>query len=173
LLVTGTSLKERRDRTGTGFVRFTSADVKGGTSGPADDPVKTGETAWVTIGLENRCGRNLRKVRVNIGIDDFTGHRIALLSTDLMAATSLEFDTGESRLDVRIERLPLVPGKYWFTLYCAIDGETADWVQTAGFFEVTPGSDQGRGALAYAYQGHVVIDHHFLLRSSLVDALGI
>ena len=101
-------------------------------TGAALNAFRCGETARLVLHYQNLAGRNLRNVQIDVGIDDAAGQRIALLSSNLTSHGSFDLASDVSTIEVRIDRLPLMPGKYAFTLFFAVNGETADWIQNAG-----------------------------------------
>jgi lipopolysaccharide transport system ATP-binding protein len=157
----GTSLAERNDRRGTGLVRFLSVMLRDG-DGAAVAAFHCGETAILVLRFENRAGRDLRRVVVGVGIDEATGQRITLLESqatdDIPEIIPSEIDTIEARID----RLPLMPGRYAFTLYFAVNGEAADWIHNAGTFDVEPGDYFHTGRFVHD-QGYCLVDQHFSL----------
>jgi lipopolysaccharide transport system ATP-binding protein len=56
----------------------------------------------------------------------------------------------------QIPELPLAPGRYVFNLFSTIGGETADWVQQAGYLDVAAGDYFGTGQLRTHDEGFVV-----------------
>jgi lipopolysaccharide transport system ATP-binding protein len=154
------SLLERRDRDGTGKVRFASLTFKD----PAGQPLATmmsGMPLQIEIGLARSDKATLNSVRVALEIDDEAGRRVLLLSTRLAGS---DFPTLESDVDavsVHIPRLTLAPGKYGITLFCSVGGEIADWVKNAGSFDVEGGDFYGSGQMPSQGQGCMLIDHSF------------
>jgi lipopolysaccharide transport system ATP-binding protein len=154
------SLLERRDRDGTGKVRFASLTFKD----PAGQPLATmmsGMPLQIEIGLARSDKATLNSVRVALEIDDEAGRRVLLLSTRLAGSDFPTLDSDVDALSVHIPRLTLAPGKYGITLFCSVGGEIADWVKNAGSFDVEGGDFYGSGQMPSQGQGCMLIDHSF------------
>jgi lipopolysaccharide transport system ATP-binding protein len=158
-------LADRQDRTGTGLVRMSSVSLDDG-NGATLNAFRGGEAARFVLHYQNLAGRNLRNVQIDVSIDDAAGQRIALLSSSFTGPFELRSDV--DTIEVRIDRLPLMPGKYAFTLFFAVNGEIADWIQNAGSFDVEPGDFFRTGKVLSRVQGHFLIDHTFVAGSSHV-----
>jgi len=59
-----------------------------------------------------------------------------------------------------------MPGKYTFTLFFAVNGEAADWIQNAGCFDVEAGDFFHTGKVLSRVQGRFLIDHRFVAGTS-------
>jgi len=156
----GIELAQRQDRTGSGAVRFASVDLAGADGG-AVSAFRCGDTAVFTLRFENHLRADLRRCQIGVGIDDAVGQRILTLNSKATGTAADDIPSSATAMDVRIARLPLVPGRYGFTLYFAVDGVIADWVQQAGSFDVEPGDYYGTGQLPVPGQGQFLVDHHF------------
>jgi lipopolysaccharide transport system ATP-binding protein len=108
----------------------------------------------------------LRNLQVAIGIDDYMGQRITVLSNEvtneIFGAVSIDSNCAK----IHTERLPLAPGRYGFTLFSTLDGTIADWIQNAGFFDVEAGDFYRTGKLLPAGQGNFLVDYHFQLNGT-------
>jgi lipopolysaccharide transport system ATP-binding protein len=164
-------LSDRHDRTGTGIVRFSSVSLDDGNGVPIK-AFRCGHPATLVLHYRNLAARELRNIRVGVGIDDAMGQRIALLSTEFVSNGPVNLRADADALEVRIDRLPLTPGRYGFTLYFAVNGEPADWIQNAGSFDVEPGDYFRTGRVLSDVQGRLLIDHRFIAsttRSAMVS----
>src|SRR5207247_8565200 len=117
--------------------------------------LRTGHDAELVLRCENRSGADVADVDLAIGIDDPFGRRITYLGTDLMGQSFAAIRPGSSEIRVRIRRVPLLPGRYTFTIYCTSNGIVADWVKHAGWFDVEAGDYYQSGGLAPKSQGIV------------------
>jgi lipopolysaccharide transport system ATP-binding protein len=154
-------LTDRQDREGTGIVRISSVTLDD-SNGATLNAFRCGEAARLVLHFQNLAGRNLRNVQIDVGIDDAAGQRIALLSSNLTSDGPLELQSDVDTIEVRIDRLPLMPGKYTFTLFFAVNGEAADWIQNAGSFDVEAGDFFHSGKVLSGVQGRFLIDHQFV-----------
>ena len=140
------SLIERRDREGTGRLRFASLSFKD-LAGQPLTTLMSGMSLDIEIKLSRMEKRTLNSVRVALGIDDEAGHRVVVLSTHLAGRDFPALQSGVDALSVHIPRLTLTPGKYGITVFCAVGGEIADWVKNAGSFDVVGGDFYGSGQM--------------------------
>ena len=155
-----TALFERTDRLGDGRIRFASVTLRDRGGHPVH-ALRTGDFGVISIELARRSASALRRFSVAVGIDGQFGERITVLSS---SATGDDFDLfpdDATSVDIHVDRLPLMPGQYRFTLYATVDGSIADWVQNAGLFDVEPGDFYGSGQLTPSGQGHFIVDCKF------------
>lgn len=155
------ALEERRDRQGSGILRFISFSLKD-ENGQVVASLQTGKTGIISLGLSVRSG-SLRNVHIAIGLDDELGNRVSNLNNEVSGNHIDQLGEGNSVVEVRIPRLPLHHGNYSFTLYCTVNNEVADWISNAGSFNVEQGDFYGSGKILPEGQGKVYIDHSFKL----------
>jgi lipopolysaccharide transport system ATP-binding protein len=154
---------ERRDRVGTGEIRFRMVSLEGADGQPVST-LSSGADSVVVLHFDRAPGvRELRNLQVNVGLDNKQGSRIALLSTDLTGDLFSEVPAGCDQVRIRLDRLPLVPGRYGFTLYSTLNGVVADWIQNAGVFDVEAGDFFRTGKLPSDVQGDILLSHGFSL----------
>jgi lipopolysaccharide transport system ATP-binding protein len=155
-----TALGDRIDRQGSGRIRFLSLTLRD----PAGHPLyalRCGDPGVLSIAFEHSGGEPLRRLHIAVGIDGQFGERITVLSSEATGEKFETFPEEATAVDVHIARLPLMPGRYGFTLYGSVDGSVADWVQNAGFFEVVPGDFYRSGTLMPQGQGQFIVDCNF------------
>jgi lipopolysaccharide transport system ATP-binding protein len=159
------SLSDRTDRKGTGDVRFTSLVLRNA-KGEDVKALRTGEASTLVFYFQNTTNRELKNFHLAVGLDDKTGQRITVLSNEVTDQIFPRLSPDTKGIEVHIERLPLMHGKYGFTLYCTVNGVVADWIQNAGFFEVDQGDFYDTGQLPPAEQGNFLVPHHFKVSQS-------
>jgi lipopolysaccharide transport system ATP-binding protein len=162
------SLRERADRKGSGIIRFQSVEFRG----DGDKMVtlfQSGATAGFVLNFCNSAGATLRNVEIALGIDDIRGQRIALLSNEFSGDYFDEVPTHVTALEVRIPRLPLLPGRYSLSVFAWVNGAAADWIANAEYFDVAPGDFYGSGKLPP--EGHLLIEYHCALSPPLQPGL--
>jgi lipopolysaccharide transport system ATP-binding protein len=158
--VSQTSLGLREDRHGDGrfrFIALTARDVHG----RPVHALRTGDPAIFSVRVEKADGVTLRRLNVAMGIDGQFGERITVLSSEAAGGEFEAFPVDADSIDIYIERLPFMPGRYGFTLFGTLDGAVCDWVQNAGFFEVEAGDFYRSGHLIPTGQGHLLVDCRF------------
>lgn len=160
----GKSIAERFDRSGSGAVRFTGARWLDG-DGANVSACATGRAAVLELEFVNRARRPLRNMHVAIGVDNQLGQRVAHLSTEATGARFEHVPTGGGIVRLEAPRLPLLPGRYFYTVYCEINGVLSDWVQNVGVLDVEGGDFYATGKLPP--DGAFCMDCHFRLDASV------
>jgi len=153
-------LKDRTDRQGSGVVRFTSVSFAN-EQGQDQSGFQCGADATIIMRFENRSSRILRNLRVALGINDSLGQRVLLLDTTLSGENLDQVLQGTGAIRASLPKLPLVPGRYDFTIYADVNGVIADWIQNAASFDVEGGDYFGTGQMPPPGQGVFVAEHGF------------
>ena len=159
-----TSLTQRRDRKGSGDIRFVAVRAVGGENGTGSYWV-CGEPGKLCVEFENKAKRDLRNVKFSVGVDDSSGQRILLLDSGLTGGFPQALSAEAGRFEILLDEVPLMPGSYVFTLYAALGGEIADWIQSAGNITVEPGDFFKTGRLVPQGQGNFLVRHRFVANS--------
>ena len=154
------TLAERRDREGSGALRFDSI-ILCGENGKQVTSFQSGSRMTLRLIADNTSGKELSNLRVALGIDSSLGQRILLLDTLLVHQDIQKVPIGQCAIDVSVPRLTLTPGRYEFTLFSTVNGVVADWVKNAGSFDVEAGNFYGTGQMPPSEQGVFLIDHQF------------
>jgi lipopolysaccharide transport system ATP-binding protein len=152
-------LEERKDREGSGIVRFTSISLadRVGRNLPT---FQCGTEAVLVLELNNKSDREL-KLSASLGIDNELGQRILLLDSALLGKDIERVAPGVGVVRVLMPRLGLLPGRYHLTIFATVNGVIVDWVKNAGTFDVEAGDYFGAGKLPAEKEGLFVIDHDF------------
>ena len=152
-------LANRKDRQGNGDIRFIFFQLQDNKGKPLNS-FFSGQGVKIVFYYTNHTSQDLKNVHFAIGIDNNIGQRIAHLSTKLVQKKILIIPIGNQSLELCIPKLPLMPGRYEFTIFCSINGLVADWIQNAGFFDVEPGDYYGTGKLPPNTKGDFLIDYN-------------
>jgi lipopolysaccharide transport system ATP-binding protein len=155
-------LRDRRDRKGSGPLRFKSFHL-------CDDDLKpvtyarSGRAA--VLAFEYESERELSQVHISVGIHGRYDERLFLLGTD---TAEQDFAALPSRGEVlcTVPMMPLQPGSYLFNLYCTVGGDISDWIQHAGKIDVESDDFFGSGRLPPLQQGPFLVDHNWSFRDS-------
>jgi len=158
--VSKTSLSDRTDRKGNGAFKFTGYVLKSG-----NDIVKCfrcGEEAVIEIAFEQNVipPKEDFSLEIGIGVDDYLGRRVALMSTNVSENRLIKIDATVNRVRLTIDRNQLVPGEYKFTLFARVNADVADWVKDAGNFMVEYGDYYKSGKLPERGQGVFLPDYN-------------
>jgi lipopolysaccharide transport system ATP-binding protein len=148
-------LAVREDRQGTQIIRFTGFTLHDEHGRPLAS-LQCGRKCFLRFAFENPRRRELGSLGFAVGIDDQMGLRVAHLGECAEADLS-RVPADVRSIEIRIDKLPLMPGRYFFTIFSTVDGQIADWVQQAGSFLVDPGDYFGNGKLPP--QGVVLVEH--------------
>lgn len=155
------ALSERPDRAGDGRIRFVSVTLRDNLGHPVH-ALRSGEPGTISISFARRGAETLRRVHIAFSIDGQFGERITSLNSEATGERFEILPDEASNFDIHIHRVPLMPGRYGFTLFSTVDGAISDWVQNAGFFDVDPGDFYRSGHLIPAGQGHFLVDCKFV-----------
>lgn len=122
-------LSEIKDRSGNQKVKFNSAVIKNQSG--EDFKIEAFKDTFIELDLNSNI--NLSETKVEIGIINDIGTRVAWLSSSLMSNLSNE---PRSKITFQIKDLNLVPGQYSLNLYCQTGTEINDWLIGVSPFEI-------------------------------------
>lgn len=151
-------LLHRRDRQGTGTVRFKAVrffDDKG----QSVTALRSGAFAKILLEIDVTSQNDLTDTTFSVGVDDHFGNRIAVLTSEVLGG--IKVSSSVRGIEVIIPRLPLQQGRYGYTLFCARSENVLDWVQNAGHFMVEADDFYGSGKLPATSQGSFLMDYSF------------
>ncbi len=154
------TIKERQDRTGNGNIRFESAFFETN-NGKRIDVLHSGIDCFLVIEIVNTTDKYLEDIILAVGIDDSQTRRLTLFSNDLTNQKISMKPNERLMAKIKIMSLPLQSDTYYFTLFCTVKGEIADWVMQAGKFFVESGDYYKTGRIIQKGQGSILIDHEF------------
>lgn len=155
--VTTVPMADRRDRRGSGALRFETfaarnASLGGGLIRSGDD---------VVFEIAYRSDRpTLRNVHVDIVIHGPFDEQLAQLSNTSQRGV-FEEAPGTGTFRCRVPRFPFEAGAYRVTVYSEVDGDVADWVIHAATIDVEPGNFFGTGRTNFEGQGHFLVAHEW------------
>ena len=151
-------LAGRQDRTGSALLRFVDCCVE-------PDPVsgvgviRTGADVLIKLGVKNNAPHTLHDVELVVGVDNYIGERVTILTTRAAAIPITDLAPGFSQIDFQVPYLPLIAGSYSLTVWGTVSGEIADQVQSAATFDVGYGDFFGAGNIIPSGHGNVLIPH--------------
>lgn len=136
--VTQEKLELRRDRKGSGEIYFSSIttqiDVPRESTVPA-----SGSPVVIELELQNRTVEDFRDIRLNVSIDDFMMQRVTAFSNRLTNCR-VDIAAGQrGRVVIKIDKMPLIAGRYYINLLCEHNGVVIDLIYRAGLMEVANG----------------------------------
>ncbi len=151
------SLAQREDRKGTGAIRFTSLTFRA-PGGTVLDQIPAGADFDIVIDYETRDGAAAERAIFKLGLLDLYERPLATCLSRTSHTETFALPP-RGRIVCRIPRLPLVPGRYPFDLWCKLDETVADWLQPAAALEVVSGDFFGTGRLPPRARGDILLDH--------------
>ena len=142
----GGDLAERRDREGTGRLRFTAFRVESADGAPVQ-AVMSGDS--VRLVAEYAAEPGIRDVTARFQLTNSLGHVVLTFWTEA-AGQRFEAPPERGRIIAEAPRLPLLADHYTVTLWAGVQGHTADQID-AGYIDVADGDFYGTGK---SMQGH-------------------
>jgi lipopolysaccharide transport system ATP-binding protein len=155
------SIAERNDRKGNGNIRFESITIEDVYGNPLKLPVSGQSVVFRVRFIKNIS--TIKSIRIDLALNNSNNERITWFSSSITEfEISTDINNAETALLV-INKLPLMPGRYSFTLNALVNGEYADWVPNAFSFDVESGDFFNTGKLLEQRQGNFLIEHKFVL----------
>jgi lipopolysaccharide transport system ATP-binding protein len=145
-------LADIQKRKGNGKLRFTHGYVGGDGSGT----IETFKSLTLKLDFILDPTLLVSQRRIDIGINNFMGDRIAWLSTSNILET---FNIANNQITFTIEHLPLAPGDYSCTIYSEINNEVTDWLIEVLPFTVAEKDYYGSGKLVPRNQGNILLNY--------------
>jgi lipopolysaccharide transport system ATP-binding protein len=153
----GRTLGERRDRSGEGRVRLTSAQVRG--AGGSGSSLETGEPASFSFEV-TRC---LPGLHCSFTVYDMAGAAVTYFDSGETSPFDIPFNSDmRSRpgtVSCELDELLLLPGRYRVNVALYLEGELQDHVEAAAFFSVARGTIRGRPVPSGPGRGGIQIPH--------------
>jgi homopolymeric O-antigen transport system ATP-binding protein len=138
------SLDERKDRRGSGELRFTSISAS----------IRTGADSEIRLAYAAPAG--VKNVAVSLGLFSALGEGVAHLSTEV-AGDDFAALPPRGVIVCRLPKAGLLPGRLTLNVYCTVNGVVADWVVGATSVDVAEGDFYGTGRLPPPGYGHTVL----------------
>ena len=132
------SMESRLDRQGSGEICFTAITTMKN-EGTGIGGITSGAPVRIEIGIENKTSKDLRDLRINISVDDYMMQRVTAFS-NRMTNCRVDLMAGQQgRITISIDKMPLIPGRYYINLSCEHKGIITDLIYQAGVLEVESG----------------------------------
>jgi lipopolysaccharide transport system ATP-binding protein len=135
----GVSLKDRKDRTGSGSIRVVSFNVRNAADNRRS--LGPGVSAEFLIGYEARDVQCISRMTVTIQVCDSYDVGIFACSTSAQNADLCGIPA-QGIIRCKLAGLPLIPGLYYVTIKLIDNGSWADHVTRAATFEVVEGDQK-------------------------------
>ncbi len=157
-LLASNDLSERKDRQGSQWLRFTRVDILDA-EGQLLQQVLSGQDIRLRFYYEAQQARSHVAVNVAFNVRNSQGMLLTNLnSTDVGEEDQTIYRSGY--FECHWPRFNLRADSYSCALFCAINGETVDWIQHAAFvITVEDGNFHGTGKLIDRSQGDLLVDY--------------
>jgi len=109
--------------------------------------------------LKNTSEREIKGIRIDIGIDNSMSYRVAHLSSHTLNKTISLLPNQETEVIISIENLPLVADRYGLTFYCEAAGNVQDWIKNASYFDIENVDFYHTGKLPPPGQGNILLNY--------------
>lgn len=156
-------LNERVDRKGDGKVRVMGINFIDGKTLLVTNNFYVGMDLIIEVSLTSKNFNVNTNFELSLGISDQFGTRITLISNKVSGQNLNPFAKGNWSQKILINKLPLVMGKYFFTIFISSNGNVHDWIIDA--FPIIIESDKYYGELVSTLpkgQGNIYTDFKYL-----------
>ena len=158
-------LAERLDEIGDQTLKFVAFELRDydGRSIPC---AYSGQDVVIALKYTSQRGRSLKDVYIYLLINSSRfGEPLFQLSTRITGSNFKELPSNGTIL-CKIPRLPLRPGKYYFSLFAKVGSQDTNWIPNAGTLEVEAGDFFGSGKLPLSDKGPFLVPHSWGITST-------
>ena len=149
------SIQDIKDRSGNGNMTFTDIQFKDA-RGMAKELFRVGDELNISIKFRTKeAFKSARTSRIDVGINNSIGERVAWLSTYLYSDV---VSTSVGCVRFQIPKLLLAEGSYNVNLFAMADGEICDWVTNVARIEVEMHDFYKTGRIIPERQGYLVME---------------
>jgi len=156
-------LSERKDRQGNQLIKFTSVTMHDA-KGNLITQVLSGQDISFRFHYESETEKTNNKMLVAFNVKNNQGYLITNINS---------VDSGQSKLNIfrrgyfecRWPKFNLRSGSYECTLFCSVQGEIVDWIESAFVINVDDGDYYKTGKMIDRQQGDILINHHWTSKS--------
>jgi lipopolysaccharide transport system ATP-binding protein len=157
-------LAARQDRKGNLQVKFIEAFLQN-TKGEFITSVLPGEKVKLVVKLEASRSGVHGNLNLAVGVNDPADSRVCHLSNETTGQTILWSGQRQLVVEIDLDSLPFVPGRYSLTFFASMDKEICDWIINGLAFEVAESDFFGTGKLPPKGQGVILCRHSFRVTS--------
>lgn len=148
-------LKNIKERKGNGIIKFTGGKMV--TLNSEDGYIETFKNLLITLDFDFVKEIKILQYRIDIGINNYLGDRIAWISSDTIIN---KFDLRSKKIEFLIKELPISPGDYNCNIFCEINNEVADWLEGVMNFTVIEKDYYKTGKLIPKNQGNILLNYN-------------
>ncbi|MEX2006648.1 MAG: ABC transporter ATP-binding protein [Candidatus Saccharimonadales bacterium] len=154
-------IEKRRDRQGTGRVRFTELNL--------ENHIEKKRQLKIKLALKNRTKTKFENFKLSIDIFDSAGNYISNCLNYTVNQT-INLHPGDNYVTVTVDKINLVPGAYYINCFAGKDfnnSEIFDWVENAGSFRVPVYDYYRAGKPPEVIPKFVYLDHSYEVGTKL------
>ncbi|MNR00964.1 hypothetical protein D3C85_1167550 [compost metagenome] len=141
-------------RKGNGLLKFTKAVVE--CNDTSNGFLETFKDIKITIYYAISNEIDIRQARIDLGINNYMGDRVAWMSSDVVEN---QLDLKSGKIEFTIKQTPLAPGDYNFNVYSEINREVADWLAEVMPFTIIEKDYYNTGKLVPKNQGDILLNY--------------
>lgn len=149
------SFSETKERLGNGLLHFTNGLINGKSSNDFIG-IEAFKTTEFELHYTVANDIKIQSARIDIGINNHLGVRVAWLSSDILGTT---IDLTLGKIIFCIDSFPLAPGDYNCNIYCEINGEVADWLTEVLNFSILEKDYYMTGRMIPIKQGNILLKY--------------
>jgi len=156
-LIQKNDLADRKDRKGSQWLKFYKVDFFD-ESGKEISQVLSGQTLIIRFYYYSEKLLNNASVNIAFNIRSDNGYLLANLNSVDSNASILNINN-KGYFECRWPKFNLRSGTYDCTLFCSVNGDIVDWIQSAFSISVEDGDFYGSGKIISRNQGDVLISY--------------
>jgi lipopolysaccharide transport system ATP-binding protein len=149
------SFSNIKERKGSGILKFTNGKIKNLNS-DLNDIVETFSDVEIELEYELASSLSFKNKRIDIGINNLLGERVAWLSSDTLG---FQPDLSKGKIKFVIRSFPLAPGTYSCTVFAQIDEIISDWITDVLEFNVAEKDYYNTGKTIPPKQGNILLNY--------------
>ncbi len=151
-----TKLSNINNRKGNGLLTFTELLIKG-INTDSIQSVESFSSISFKLFFDLNKNTTIKKIKIDIGINNFMGARIAWFSTDNI---NLDLEIlKKDYIEFIIQDCPIAPGDYTCNIYCEVNNLLADWLSNVSPFTIIEKDYYNTGRLIPANQGDILLKY--------------
>ena len=159
-LIQTNDLSSNSSRSGNGRLRFSRILLMNDITREEVTEIKCGSNIRIRIFFE-KTEHVLMDPVIALGINDQYEQRISYISNEMLNQKINLSKEENNYIDVIVNKVPFSPGRYNLTLFCSINGEIADWIQNAFYFNICSGDFYNTGRELPVGQGNFFVNYTF------------
>jgi lipopolysaccharide transport system ATP-binding protein len=157
-------LVERKDRKGTGAFQVISIAYED-SNGKRISSIQSGASLDIIFSYKKKPNIYPKSFEFSVAICKMSEENLVIFSNQMNGQEIINDLSDEGEIRLKIDRLRITEGRYSLKLYCTLNGEVTDWLQSASFLDVESGDYYMSGRMPSINQGALLLDYDFLLEN--------